>query len=163
MYVLIDVSQSMESHAPFFLRVGRVFCQLLRARVFVFHTRIAEISSLLTRNHGRLQEKINAVTFGFGGGTKIASNLENFLKVYAGRALSSKDLVYVLSDGYDTDPAEDTVQAIRAIRQRGAKVFWLHPNKAKPESDAMLKSAHVINQFLALDSVQSLEKLVKLN
>ena len=163
LYVLIDVSQSMESHAPFFLRVGRVFCQLLRARVFVFHTRIAEISSLLNRNSGRIQEKINAVTFGFGGGTKIASNLDSFLKVYAARALGSRDLVYVLSDGYDTDPAEETARAIRAIRQRGAKVFWLHPNKAKPESDAILESAHLINRFLALDSVQSLENLVKLN
>ena len=71
--------------------------------------------------------------------------------------------MYVLSDGYDTDPAEETARAIRAIRQRGAKVCCLHPNKAKPESDAILQSAHLIHRFLALDRVQSLENLVKLN
>ena len=31
-YVLVDVSKSMESHAAFFLRIGRVFHQLLNAR-----------------------------------------------------------------------------------------------------------------------------------
>jgi uncharacterized protein with von Willebrand factor type A (vWA) domain len=153
----------MESHAAFFLRIGRVFCQCLHARVFVFHTQLAEVTPLLTRNSSRVQEKINAVTFGFGGGTKIASNLDIFLKVHIGRALGSRDLVYVLSDGYDTDPAKETERAIRAIRQRGAKLFWLHPNKEKPSSEAMLKSAYLITDFMALDSVQSLENLAKLN
>jgi len=162
-YVLVDVSKSMESHAAFFLRIGRVFCQLLQARVFVFHTQLAEVTPLLNSNSSRVQEKINAVTFGFGGGTKIASNLDTFLKVHIGRALGSRDLVYVLSDGYDTDPANETERAIRAIRQRGAKLFWLHPNKEKPSSEAILKSAYLITDFMALDSVQSLENLAKLN
>ncbi len=162
-YVLVDVSKSMESHAAFFLRIGRVFHQLLNARVFVFHTRLTEVSALLTSRNGRIQEKINAVTFGFGGGTKIATNLEAFLKIHVGRALGSRDLVYVLSDGYDTDPAEQTERAIRAIRQRGAKLFWLHPNKEQPASEAMVKSAHLITQFMAISSLQSLENLVNLH
>ncbi len=153
----------MESHAAFFLRIGRVFHQLLNARVFVFHTRLTEVSSLLTTRTIRIQEKINAVTVGFGGGTKIATNLEAFLKVHVGRALGSRDLVYVLSDGYDTDPPEQTERAIRAIRQRGAKLFWLHPNKEQPASEAMLKSAHLITQFMAISSLQSLENLVNLH
>ncbi len=162
-YVLVDVSKSMESHAAFFLRIGRVFHQLLNARVFVFHTRLTEVTALLTSRTLRIQEKINAVTFGFGGGTKIATNLEAFLKVHVGRALGSKDLVYVLSDGYDTEPAEQTERALRAIRQRGAKLFWLHPNKEQPASEAMLKSAHLITQFMAISSLQSLENLVNLH
>jgi len=162
-YVLVDVSKSMESHAAFFLRIGRVFHQLLNARVFVFHTRLTEVTALLTSRTLRIQEKINAVTFGFGGGTKIGTNLEAFLKVHVGRALGSKDLVYVLSDGYDTDPAEQTERALRAIRQRGAKLFWLHPNKEQPASEAMLKSAHLITQFMAISSLQSLENLVNLH
>lgn len=161
-YVLIDVSKSMESHAPFFLRIGRAFGQVLGARVLVFHTRISEITPLLNRNSGRVQEKINAVTFGFGGGTKIASNLSSFLKVYAGRALGSRDLVYVLSDGYDTDPPEDTERAIKAIRQRGAKILWLHPTLAIPGSEAMLRSRYLINGFLSVNNLQSLNKLVHL-
>ena len=162
-YVLIDVSKSMEAHAPFFLRIGRVFSQVLNARVLVFHTRISEITQLLNRNSGRVQEKINAVTFGFGGGTKIATNLDTFLKVHVGRALGNRDLVYVLSDGYDTDPPADTERAIRAVRQRGAKLFWLHPTKDLPGSEAILQSRQWISGFLAVNNLQSLEKLVDLH
>ena len=162
-YVLVDVSKSMEAHAPFFLRIGRAFSQVLNARVFVFHTRISEITQLLNRNSGRVQEKINAVTFGFGGGTKIATNMETFLKVHVGRALGSRDLVYVLSDGYDTDPPEETERAIKAVRQRGAKLFWLHPNKEVPSSQAIQRSRHLISGLMAVNTLQSLDNLVNLN
>ncbi len=158
-YVLVDVSKSMEAHAPFFLRIGRAFAQLLEARVFVFHTRLAEVTQLLRRSSGRVQEKINAVTFGFGGGTRIASNLEAFLKVHAGRRLGARDLVYVLSDGYDTDPPQDTERAIRALKQRGASLFWLHPTRELPGSEAMLRSRDLIDGFLAVDTLHSLSEL----
>jgi uncharacterized protein with von Willebrand factor type A (vWA) domain len=124
---------------------------------------MSEITQLLNRNSGRVQEKINAVTFGFGGGTKIASNLSTFLKVYAGRSLGYRDLVYVLSDGYDTDAPEDTERAVKAIRQRGAKILWLHPMQDIPSSEAMLRSRHLINGFLAVNNLQSLDKLVHLH
>ncbi len=110
-----------------------------------------------------MQEKINAVTFGFGGGTKIASNLGTFLMVHVGRALGSRDLVYVLSDGYDTDAPADTERSIKAIRQRGAKLFWLHPNKVVPGSEAIIRSGHLISGFMAVNNLHSLENLVRLN
>lgn len=161
-YVLVDVSKSMEAHAQFFLRIGRAFAQLLEARVFVFHTRLAEVTQLLRRSSGRVQEKINAVTFGFGGGTRIASNLDTFLKVHAGRRLGARDLVYVLSDGYDTDPPQDTERAIRALKQRGASLFWLHPTHELPGSEAMLRSRDLIDGYLAVSTLHSLGDLVHL-
>jgi uncharacterized protein len=161
-YVLVDVSKSMEAHAPFFLRIARALCQMLHARVFVFHTRLAEISPLLKNNSGRVQEKINAVTFGFGGGTKIASNLEAFLKIHVKRALGRKDIVYILSDGYDTDPPEQTRDAMKAIRNRGAAIYWLHPTVAIPQSAAIDLSKPYISQFMSVDNLNSLEKLADL-
>lgn len=161
-YVLVDVSKSMESHAPFFLRIARAFCLILHARVFVFHTRLAEITPLLKNNSGRVQEKINAVTFGFGGGTKIAANLETFLKMYAKRALGRKDIVYILSDGYDTDAPEQTRDALMALRNRGATIYWLHPTVAIPQSAAIDLSREYIHAFMSVDNLNSLEKLADL-
>jgi hypothetical protein len=42
-------------------------------------------------------------------------------------------------------------------------LFWLHPNKEQPASEAMLKNAHLITQFMAISSLQSLENLVNLH
>jgi uncharacterized protein with von Willebrand factor type A (vWA) domain len=84
------------------------------------------------------------------------------LNVHVKRALGARDLVYVLFDGYDTDPPDETERSIRAIRQRGAKLYWLHPNKEEPGSQAIQQSRHLISGFLAIHHLQSLENLVKL-
>jgi len=105
-YILVDVSRSMEMYAQLFLRVARAFCEVVEARAFVFHTRLVEITELLKKRTDRVQEKINAVTFGFGGGTRIATSLNDFVHAQARTALSGRSIVLVFSDGYDTDPPE---------------------------------------------------------
>jgi uncharacterized protein with von Willebrand factor type A (vWA) domain len=169
LFILVDVSKSMESHAQFFLRMARSFCHILNARVFVFHTRLIEVTPLMKRDSGRVQEKINAVTFGFGGGTKIATNLEAFLEQTklgpSGnhiRGIERRDIVYVLSDGFDTDPPEKTCTAIAAIRKKGAELFWLHPTKEVPQSEAIQMSQAWISGFMAVSHLSSLDGLVDL-
>jgi len=168
-FILVDVSQSMESHANFFLRMARAFCQIMGARAFVFHTTLIEVTPLLKRNSGRVQEKINAVTFGFGGGTRIATNLQSFLGACQRgpdgqriRGLGRHDLVFVLSDGYDTDPFEQLPEAIKAVRRTGADLFWLHPTVEIPSSKAIEASRADISGFMALSHLNSLEGLVDL-
>jgi uncharacterized protein with von Willebrand factor type A (vWA) domain len=159
----------MEAHAQFFLRMARSFSQVLDARVFVFHTRLIEVTAFMKRDSSRVQEKINAVTFGFGGGTKIASNFEAFLEQSSLgpsgnqiRGIGRRDIVYVLSDGFDTDPPEKTREAIMAIRRKGAELFWLHPTKEVPQSQAIQMSKEWISGFMAVSHLASLEGLVDL-
>ncbi len=168
-FILVDVSKSMEAHAQFFLRMARSFSQVLDARVFVFHTRLIEVTAFMKRDSSRVQEKINAVTFGFGGGTKIASNFEAFLEQSSLgpsgnriRGIARRDIVYVLSDGFDTDPPEKTREAIMAIRRKGAELFWLHPTKEVPQSQAIQMSKEWISGFMAVSHLASLEGLVDL-
>jgi len=168
-FILVDVSKSMESHAQFFLRMARSFCQILNARVFVFHTSLIEVTALMKKESGRVQEKINSVAFGFGGGTKIATNLEAFLiksKIGSSgnkiRGVGRGDIVFVLSDGYDTDAPEQTFAALTAIRNKGAKIFWLHPTVQKPQSEAIRYSESAIAGFMAVSHLGSLEGLVDL-
>ena len=63
----------MEVHAQFFLRLCRAFVEVLDARAFVYHTRLAEVTPLMKQRSDRVQEIVNAVPFGFGGGTRIGS------------------------------------------------------------------------------------------
>lgn len=168
-YILVDVSHSMETHAQFFLRMARSFCQIMQARAFVFHTSLIEVSNLLRRNSGRVQEKINSVAFGFGGGTKIASNLESFIEQARRgtngqriRGLSRRDLVFILSDGYDTDPAEDLLVAVKKVRAAGAALYWLHPTVDVPQSRAVQLARPYISGFLSVSHISSLEGLIDL-
>ncbi len=143
-FILVDVSRSMETHAQLFLRIARAFVGTVGARVFVFHTRLAEITPLLQRDSAAVQEKVNAVTAGFGGGTRIATSLADFHRVHARAQLNRSSRVWLLSDGFDADEPECLAQELAAVRGRGARVTWFHPSESRPASAA-------VHQALAAD------------
>ncbi|GAA6141502.1 VWA domain-containing protein [Hydrogenophaga sp. 5NK40-0174] len=159
LFILVDVSRSMESHAALFLRVARAFATESQARVFVFHTRVAEVTALMQRDSATVQEKINAVTAGFGTGTRIAQSLQTFSHSHARAQLRRGAHVWVMSDGFDTDAPEELAQALTHLRGRGARVSWFHPTHQPPASAAIANARHCIRQFNPLASLSDLRRL----
>ena len=159
LFILVDVSRSMELYARLFLRVARVFAGILAARVFVFHTRLTEITDLLRRPSERNQEKIAAVTAAFGGGTRIAASLAEFVEHRARGALSRGSRVLIMSDGFDSDGPDQLVRQLEAIRRRGAPIFWLHPSREPPQSTALAPCAGLVAAFLPAHDLASLTRV----
>ncbi len=158
--VLVDVSRSMEVHAQFYLRLSRAFVEVMDARALVFHTSVADVTPLMKRRSERVQEKVNAVTFGFGGGTRIASCLQTALKLHLERkALQRGDYFLVFSDGYDTDPPDELAAVLAQVRARGARVCWLHPTVQAPQSEALLRAASQVHRFMPAHNLASLARL----
>ncbi len=155
-FILVDVSRSMETHAQLFLRIARAFVQAVGARVFVFHTRLAEVTPLLQRDSAMVQEKINAVTAGFGGGTRIATSLHDFHAVHARHQLGRAARVWVLSDGFDADEPERLAEELAAVRGRGARITWFHPAEQRPASAAMQGALPLVQRFVRLNSLRDL-------
>jgi uncharacterized protein with von Willebrand factor type A (vWA) domain len=155
-FILVDVSRSMETHAQLFLRIARAFVAAVDARVFVFHTRLAEVTPLLQRDSAAVQEKVNAVTAGFGGGTRIATSLADFHRVHARAQLTRSARVWVLSDGFDADAPEALAQELAAVRRRGARVTWFHPSPQRPASAAVQGALPLIDRFVRLNSLRDL-------
>lgn len=159
LFILVDVSRSMQTHAQLFLRIARALVGPAGARVFVFHTRLAEITPLLQRGSASVQEKVNAVTAGFGGGTRIATSITDFSQVHARAQLTRGARVWVLSDGFDADEPEALAAALARVRARGARTTWFHPTVAPPASMAMAAvTAHggLVERFLRLASLRDL-------
>jgi len=162
LFILVDVSRSMETHAQLFLRIARAFVQAADARVFVFHTRLAEVTPLLQRDSAAVQEKVNAVTAGFGGGTRIATSVADFVGVHARAQLGRGSRVWVLSDGFDADEPDRLAEQLRRVRGRGARITWFHPNPAKPASAAMRACDGLIERFVPLHSLRDLAQAATL-
>lgn len=160
--VLVDVSRSMDVHAQFFLHLSRAFVEVMDARTFVFHTRLADVTPLMKRRSERVQEKVNAVTFGFGGGTRIATCLHEALHLHLARSLGRGDLFMVFSDGYDTDAPEALAGVLAQVRARGARVCWLHPTVQVPQSEAMQRAAPYVSRFMPAHNLASLMRLPEL-
>ncbi len=156
LFILADVSRSMESHAALFLRVARAFALEADARVFVFHTRLAEVTPLMHRDTPVIQEKVNAVTAGFGGGTRIAASLQDFARHHARAQLNRGARVWVFSDGFDTDAPELLAAALQEVRARGARICWFHPTRQVPAAGALQKARGLIERFVPLASLADL-------
>ena len=156
LFIAVDVSRSMETHAQLFLRIARAFVLGAQARVFVFHTRLAEVTPLLQRDSAAVQEKVNAVTAGFGGGTRIATSLHDFHRLHARAQLGRGARLWVLSDGFDADPSEQLAAELAAVRARGATVTWFHPSPQPPASTAMRHARPLIQRFVRLASLRDL-------
>ena len=156
LFILADVSRSMESHAPLFLRIARAFAVEAQARVFVFHTRLAEVTPLMQRDSAAVQEKVNAVTAGFGAGTRIANSLNEFARVHARAQLSRSARIWVMSDGFDTDEPEHLATALAALRAHGARITWFHPTRQIPAAAALRGARAHIDRFIPLASVADL-------
>ena len=156
LFILADVSRSMESHAALFLRVARAFALEADARVFVFHTRLAEVTSYMQRDTPAIQEKVNAVTAGFGGGTRIAASLQDFARQHARAQLNRGSRVWVFSDGFDTDAPELLSAAMQEVRARGARITWFHPTRQVPAAEAVQQARRCIERFVPFASLADL-------
>ena len=156
LFLLVDVSRSMQTHAQLFLRIARAFVGAAGARVFVFHTRLAEITPLLQRDSAAVQEKVNAVTAGFGGGTRIATSVADFVGVHARAQLGRSSRVWILSDGFDADPPAALAEQLARVRGRGARITWFHPTELPPASAAMQACQGLIERFVRLHSLRDL-------
>jgi uncharacterized protein len=160
LFILVDVSRSMETHAQLFLRIARAFVAAIGARVFVFHTRLAEVTPLLKSDSAAVQEKVNAVTAGFGGGTRIATSMADFHAVHARAQLTRNARVWLLSDGFDADEPQRLAEELARVRGRGARLVWFHPSERPPASAAMQAvnehASRPVERFHRLNSLRDL-------
>jgi len=105
---LLDVSGSMTVYSRVFLAFLKGLMSAdQRTDAYLFHTQLVRISDALRDGDTfRAVNRLSMMAQGFGGGTKIGTNLELFNAQYASRCVNGRTVVLILSDGYDTDPPE---------------------------------------------------------
>lgn len=157
--VMVDVSRSMERHVPLFLRVARVFDERCDARVFLFHTRLACVGAMWHRSGRRMQEKIAAMSMGFGGGTRIASTVDEALSGPLRRLMGRHDVLLLCSDGFDADPPQRLAEVLTQAKGRGIEIVWLHPTREAPASQAVRTAVDAVRAFIPVHDLESLARL----
>jgi uncharacterized protein with von Willebrand factor type A (vWA) domain len=126
---LLDVSGSMKPYV-------RVFLQFLRGLVtgtrdadaFLFHTRLHRVADVITdQDPIRAMTRLALTAEGFGGGTRLGACLADLSRVHARRSLSSRTVVLVISDGYDTGTPQAVAEGFAGLGRRVRAIVWLNP------------------------------------
>ena len=163
--VLLDASGSMQMYTAVFIRfIHGILDNFREAEAFVFHTRLAHISSAMKeKNATRALERMSLMTQGVGGGTRIGECLATFNKWHAKRVLNSHSCVMILSDGYDTGAPEVLASELKRLRQHCRRIAWLNPimgwSGYRPDARAMQAALPYLDLFAPAHNLESLEAL----
>jgi uncharacterized protein with von Willebrand factor type A (vWA) domain len=134
--LLCDVSGSMERYSRMLLRFAHALSAhrgghgtgLPRVEAFVFATCLTRITAQL--RHADANQAMAAVSDAvrdWSGGTRIGESLRAFHQQWARRALRSRDVVLLVSDGWDRgDPARLAAEVAR-LQRSCSRLVWLSP------------------------------------
>ncbi|SMX32080.1 vWA domain-containing protein [Actibacterium lipolyticum] len=162
---LCDVSGSMSVYARVFLAF---LSGLMRADdttdAYLFHTRLVRVTDALRDDDPlRSLNRLTLLSDGFGGGSKIGENLDQFARTYARRFVTGRSVVIIFSDGYDTATPDAVGDALKRLKRRGCRVIWLNPLKGwagyEPTSKAMAAALPHLDLFAAANTLETLAAL----
>lgn len=163
--LLLDVSRSMNLYSFFFLRLARALQGVqLDTRVFIWHTRLSGVSEALRdADPWRAQERLQLLSAGWAGGTRIGECLEQFEREHAS-IVHSRTALIVVSDGYDTgEPALLTAVA-RRLRRRARRFVWLNPLASgdgyEPLARGMQAVLPELDLFAPANNLASIERVL---
>jgi uncharacterized protein with von Willebrand factor type A (vWA) domain len=160
--VFLDVSGSMKMYSQFFLQfVKGLVCKWIDTDAYLFHTRLVRVTDAVRdKNSVKAMTKLSLMTDGYGGGTKLAKSLGQFNSAYAKFALTSRTVVIIISDGYDTGSPEDIAHELARLKRRAPRLVWLNPmlgwRDYEPITAAMAAAMPHIDHFAPANSLASL-------
>ena len=163
--MLLDASGSMSLYSKFFIRFIRgIVANFAKSDAFVFHTRLVHISAVLReRDLEKAVERMNILSAGWGGGTRLGDSLRTFNDNYAKQVLNARSVAMILSDGYDTGAPELLAEEMARLRHRARRVVWLNPmigwRGYEPVAQGMAAALPHVDLFAPAHNMDSLAAL----
>ncbi len=126
---LLDISGSMSEYSRLFLHFLHAATDA-RKRVasFLFGTRLTNVTrALKARDPDEALAACSASVVDWSGGTRIASSLHGFNKLWARRVLTQGAIVLLITDGLERDPDKSLAFEIDRLHRSCRRLIWLNP------------------------------------
>ena len=163
--LMLDVSGSMQPYARCLLQFVHGLVESWdRADAYLFHTRLVRITDVLREKDALLaMSRLSLMAEGFGGGTRMSRCLGAFNDNFAKRALDSRSVFVMISDGYDTGEPDACVEQMIRLRRRARRVVWLNPMlgwaRYEPLTRTMRAVLAYVDHFAPAHSLDALAAL----
>src|SRR5262249_28613467 len=137
---------------------------LAKTEAFIFHTRLVHITGTLAEaNPIKFMEKIALISQGWSGGTRIGASLAEFNRRYSGRLKASNTIAIIVSDGFDTGPADSLAAELAKLKRHFKRLIWLNPllgrEAYKPHAKGMAAALPYLDVFAPAHNLESLAAL----
>jgi uncharacterized protein with von Willebrand factor type A (vWA) domain len=126
---LLDISGSMSQYTRLFLHfLHAVTDARKRVSTFLFGTRLTNVTrALKEKDPDEALAACSATVFDWSGGTRIATSLAQFNKLWARRVLTQGAVVLLFTDGLERDPDERLGFEIDRLHRSCRRLIWLNP------------------------------------
>jgi uncharacterized protein with von Willebrand factor type A (vWA) domain len=126
---LLDISGSMSQYTRLFLHfLHAVTDARKRVHTFLFGTRLTNVTrALKAKDPDEALAAVGANVADWSGGTRIATSLHAFNKLWARRVLTQGAIVLLITDGLERDPDDRLAFEIDRLHRSCRRLIWLNP------------------------------------
>jgi len=126
---LLDISGSMSQYTRLFLHfLHAVTDARKRVHTFLFGTRLTNVTrDLKAKDPDEALAAVTASVEDWSGGTRIATSLKAFNKLWARRVLTQGAIVLLITDGLERDPDDRLGFEIDRLHRSCRRLIWLNP------------------------------------
>ena len=163
---LLDISGSMSQYSRVFLHFLHALTDARkRVSTFLFGTRLTNVTrALRERDPDDALASCSAAVPDWSGGTRIASSLRAFNKLWARRVLTQGAIVLLITDGLERDADDTLAFEIDRLHRSCRRLIWLNPllryEGFEPRSLGMRAMLPHVDEFRPVHNLESLLDLV---
>jgi uncharacterized protein len=163
---LLDISGSMSQYSRIFLHFLHALTDARkRVSTFLFGTRLTNVTRALRERDP--DDALNACSEAvpdWSGGTRIASSLRAFNKLWARRVLAQGAIVLLITDGLERDADDTLAFEIDRLQRSCRRLVWLNPLLRFEGFEARARGIKTmlpyVDEFRAIHNLQSMAGLV---
>ena len=162
---LLDISGSMSQYSRIFLHFLHALTDARkRVSTFLFGTRLTNVTrALRERDPDDALNVCSAAVPDWSGGTRIASSLRAFNKLWARRVLTQGAIVLLITDGLERDADDTLAFEIDRLQRSCRRLVWLNPLLRFEGFEARARGIKTmlpyVDEFRAIHNLQSMAGL----
>jgi uncharacterized protein with von Willebrand factor type A (vWA) domain len=164
---LIDISGSMSQYTRLFLHfLHAVTDARKRVATFLFGTRLTNVTrALKAKDPDEALAVCAASVADWSGGTRIASSLHAFNKLWARRVLAQGAIVLLITDGLERDGDDRLAFEIERLHRSCRRLIWLNPLLRFAGFEAKAKGIRAmlphVDELRPIHNLDSMAELVR--
>ena len=163
---LLDISGSMSQYSRTFLHFLHTLTDARkRMSTFLFGTRLTNVTrALRERDPDDALAACSASVPDWSGGTRIASSLHAFNKLWARRVLTQGAIVLLITDGLERDADDTLAFEIDRLHRSCRRLIWLNPllrfEGFEPRARGIKTMLGHVDEFRPVHNLESMAALV---
>jgi uncharacterized protein with von Willebrand factor type A (vWA) domain len=163
---LLDISGSMSEYTRLFLHFLHAITDARkRVSVFLFGTRLTNVTrALRTRDPDEALAACSSAVEDWAGGTRIATSLHNFNKLWGRRVLAQGAIVLLITDGLEREADSRLAFEMDRLHRSCRRLIWLNPllryEGFEPKAQGIKLMLPHVDEFRPVHNLSSIKGLM---